>query len=442
MLKFTASRLRTVRRLNVSLLETLEARSLLTYTPLGYPLPDLVVQGGTSPEAAYGGAITVTADVSNLSHSAMIEPLSLAPGSVSAADAPATTVGVYLSPRSGAGWVRNAYKLGDIQVPALPQNRTYNLQASFAMPAAQPQGFPVEGGQLFVWFRANDSSSANEIDTTNNVSRAAQAVGLYSHRPQLSLLTAIYPPGLSPGASLAPQFQIGNYGTASPATSVVVELVASRDRHFGKSDLALATYTFANVPPISGVSSFGQSYIQDVNLDVPGNVVTASSKVVTLPRWKAPYYIGYVIDPGHQIPQISDLSQPRSNLLQGIQAVGRPIHGMPALNQVFSTNQLPGQFPEAAFGKITSPFISTVRSTWPAATPASTSSVSSTTNSTASSSTSGTTTPSTTPTNSPTSETPNPSNLTGSPSVTEPPNSVANKPIYYGVKAPKLPRHP
>ena len=218
-----------------------------------------------------------------------------------------------------------------------------------------------------------------EVDITNNVSRGPQAVQVFANLPQLALVTATYPPGLAPGASLVPQFQLGNYGTA-PASSVQVELVASSDRYFHKNtSQVLATYTFSTVPALATAPSFGQTVIQDVNLDQPSNVVNSknaaifnatnavsTSQIVTLPKLGRTYYVGYVVDPNHQVKQISDLSVPRSNLLQAVRAVNWPIHGMPVQNQILSSTPLARTFPQAAFGPITSPFIPTVSSDWPA----------------------------------------------------------------------------
>jgi hypothetical protein len=347
--------------------EGLESRELLTFTPLGTPLPDLVVHGGVPPLAAYGGSITVTADVSNLSSSARLEPLALFPGAVSGADAGPSTVGVFISPFGGRNWTRRRVKLGDIQVPSVRQNSTLNLEATFAMPTSPPAGFPGSGGQVFVWFKANDSRAIREVDVTNNVSRAEQAVSLFAPLPQLALSTVTYPPSLSPGALIAPSFTLGNFGTVDtqPQAPVEVLLVASTDQFFGPTDVVLATYTFSNVAALSSVPSFGQTVLEDVNLDQPGNVVTGTGQIVTLPSSPSQYFIGYIIDPKEQIRQISDLAGPRSNQLQGLRLVQPPIHGMPALNQTLSTTPFDNVFPTPAFGLITSPFFPTNDTTTP-----------------------------------------------------------------------------
>src|SRR5438105_4542509 len=60
--------------------ERLEGRELLSYSPLGFSLPDLTVTGRAAPIAAYGGPLAVEVDVRNLGASSLIEPLNLEPG--------------------------------------------------------------------------------------------------------------------------------------------------------------------------------------------------------------------------------------------------------------------------------------------------------------------------------------------------------------------------
>ena len=111
---------RDLRRPAVAVVESLETRELLSYSPLGFSLPDLTITGFASPAVSWGGNVTVTANIQNLGASTTPEPLAQQSGSVSSADAPASTVAVYA--------VRNPHRLrggvlvGQFDVPALLQN--------------------------------------------------------------------------------------------------------------------------------------------------------------------------------------------------------------------------------------------------------------------------------------------------------------------------------
>ena len=85
-------KVRAPRRPELSALECLEGRELLAYTPLGFSLPDLSVQGFTGPAASWGGQLTVTVNVKNTGASTLIEPLAQVPGATSTADSQPTSV--------------------------------------------------------------------------------------------------------------------------------------------------------------------------------------------------------------------------------------------------------------------------------------------------------------------------------------------------------------
>ncbi len=70
---------RTRRRKQLAAPEVLEGRELLSYTSLGYSLPDLTISGIGGPAAAWGGSYQLTVLVKNTGASTIIEPLSLVP---------------------------------------------------------------------------------------------------------------------------------------------------------------------------------------------------------------------------------------------------------------------------------------------------------------------------------------------------------------------------
>jgi hypothetical protein len=190
--------------------------------------------------AAYGAPITVSVDLANLGSSTVIEPTFLAPGVQGTSGAPASTIGVFLSrnPRMLTG---TAIKLGDIQAPAVPQAGVVELTGTFVMPS-RPRGYPGDGGNLYIFFRANDGREAFEANHRNNVSRAAQAVQLAAPLPQLEVTAINVPPVMQPGDAVSAEIKIANYGTADTnlQAPVIVELVASTDRNFGPGDVVLA----------------------------------------------------------------------------------------------------------------------------------------------------------------------------------------------------------
>ena len=170
---------RARRQTDVSALESLEERALLSFSTLGNSLPDLTISGEAGPRAAWGGTIDVSAFLQNIGASTTTEPLSQLPptqpqasgslySSTSSADAPNSTVSVLLtkSPKS----LKGAVSLGTFVAPALTQNSVEPLSDAFTLPA-RPKGFPGAGGKFFVWFVANSTGAFQESNTGNNVSK-------------------------------------------------------------------------------------------------------------------------------------------------------------------------------------------------------------------------------------------------------------------------------
>ncbi len=339
-------------------LERLETRTVMNFTPLGASLPDLTVVGSVPPLAAYGGPITVQVDVNNIGHSSIVEPLALVPNSVSSADAGASLVGVYLSTNPHRFVPARSVRIGSISVPFLRQNSTFELTAQLNMPDSQPAGFPGSGGKLWVWFRADDTNSIREIDKSNNGSRGAQPVQLFAPLPQLAVIASNYPTVLSPGDVIQPSFKLANYGTFEtlPQGPVLVQLVASTDRNYGPTDIVLASYTINNILPQSQAPSLRATVFGDETLDNPVNVLTIGGQTVSLPSDPGQYFIGFIADPLQTIRQITDLDGPRSSALSEVRLVGPPIHGLSPANAIGTSAPPANVFPTPAYGLITSPF--------------------------------------------------------------------------------------
>ena len=70
---------RARRQTDVSALESLEKRTLLTFSTLGYSLPDLTITGEAGPRASWGGTIDVSVYLANIGASSTTEPMSQLP---------------------------------------------------------------------------------------------------------------------------------------------------------------------------------------------------------------------------------------------------------------------------------------------------------------------------------------------------------------------------
>ncbi len=330
-------------------LDQLETRELLAYTPLGYSLPDLTVSGYTSTVAAWGGPLTVTLDVRNLGASTLTEPTALQPGAVGHADAGPTTVEVFVS-RTPQRSASNSVLIGSISTPAINQNDLTQLTQTLTLPA-QPHGFPSDGGKVYVSFKINPSGNVQESDYTNNSSRSSTPVLIEAPFPELVVTAIDVPPVMQPGDTIQPTIRIANLGPGSTATQgpVTVSLVASTTRKFTSGSSILATYTVANIPGTSTVSS-GTAIFGDTNLNPQNNTVTITGSAVTLPTSPKVYFIGVVVDPNHTIKQIRGIggAGASSNALSLPQQVGPPINGLPPAGVIYAgggANNLPFPYP-------------------------------------------------------------------------------------------------
>ncbi len=337
------------RRPDLSAFVRLETRELMAYSPLGFSLPDLTVVGQAPPVAAYGGQITVTVDVSNLGASSINEPLNLEQGAPSHADAPPSVVGVYLSPRPH-GFGPGAVRIGEVSIPTVQQNSTVQVTQTLNMPATAPKGFPGNGKNLYIFFRADDKRQMLELDRTNNVYRAPQPIQLAAALPDLQAIGLQLPPVMQPGDKIQPTIQIANYGTAAtaPQGPVEVQLVTS-------TGVVLTTFTIDNIAPLSSVPS-RHTVLGDSTLDIPANVVTLTGPIVTLPSSPASYTVGLRVDPNNTIREIHELVSGPTTSLQEAKPVGPPVHGLPPAAEQGDPASSLNLFPTPAYGPIYSPF--------------------------------------------------------------------------------------
>jgi hypothetical protein len=343
---------RAVRRAEPGSLEQLEPRELLAYSPLGFSLPDLTITGQAGPRVAWGGTLDVSAILQNIGTSTITEPLSQLPatqsptpgspyGSTSSADAPDSTVGVYLS--RSAKSAKGAIELGTIDAPPISQNSVEQLSGSFTLPA-RPAGFPGGGGKIYVWFVADATNNVLEASEANGMSKPVPVRVTREPLPELRALTLALPSKLSPGDTVAPMIQIENLGTANPDLQgpVTVDFVASVTKSFTLGSSIIASYTVDSIPGVSQAPLTGnyKTFATQI-INEPQNAVTITGAAVTLPVSPSRYYVGVVIDPNGTINQ---LSLP-SNNFELIRVVGPKTKFLPPAGVVSSANT--EQFPNS-----------------------------------------------------------------------------------------------
>lgn len=314
--------------------EALERRELLAYSPLGYSLPDLTVVGYSAPVASWGEPIAITADVFNVGASSITEPFNqIPPGETSPglpgqglpgtshADSAATVLDVFASTRPGKG---PFVDLGELAVPSIPQNNFSVVSGDITLPA-KPAGFP-QNGKIYLTFVVDGNNAILEQSYRNNAFKSHVAVTMAPALPNLQVIGFFTPTPLVPGQAVVPVIQIANLGTAptSEQGPVTVDIVASLDTNFGPTDTILATYTVANIPPLSAVSTTAPFGGGSLNVQTPTNVITLDSQVVTLPTTPNIYFLGVKVDPTGAIKQQGHLPTAR---LDAFVKVGPPIPG-------------------------------------------------------------------------------------------------------------------
>ena len=258
---------RARRRTDLTAPEGLEERTLLSFSNLGFSLPDLTIRGEAGPRAAWGGTIVVSAYLQNIGASTTTEPMSQAgatdtqaAGSLysaaSAADAPDSTVQVLLSPTPRS--LKGAISLGTISAPPLEQNSVEQLSSPFTLPS-RPAGFAGTGGKFYVWFVANSTNEFPEANVNNNLSKPVPVQITGQPLPSLRVVGLAVPSRMQPGDTINPTIVVENFGTADTSAQgpVTVDLVESVTKSFTLGSQIIATYTIDDLPGVSGTPTKG-----------------------------------------------------------------------------------------------------------------------------------------------------------------------------------------
>jgi hypothetical protein len=359
---------RARRRTDLSALELLEGRQLLSYSSLGYSLPQLRVTGAAGSVAAWGGTLDVAVTVQNTGASTIIEPLSLVPPAQvtvgpdgfnvppyeipSQADAPNSQVTIYLTPRPRT--FQNAILVGTFTAPALTQNNITQFDAPIQLPQ-HPVGLP-SAGVLYLRVVINANQSVLENGSAGSVSPPIPVRFVSRALPQLRVTALDLPTVMQPGDTIAPTFQITNFGSASTSAQgpVQVALVASTSPDFNLGSSIVALYTLpqsipgqSNAPTRNSIRGHRRLFGSTTGNEnvTPGlNVETFTGSPVTLPTSPSTYFVGIVVDPNNTLNQ---LSLP-SNRLEQVRQVGPPVAGLPPAGVV--STSLTQQFPNPPDG--------------------------------------------------------------------------------------------
>lgn len=305
----------------------------MAYSILGTSLPQLSISGYASPAASWGGPLTVTVNLANVGASTILEPLALAPGSVSSADAPASVVGVFAARNPQ---FKGAVRVGSIAVPVARQNSFQQITETITLPN-QPAGFPGDGGRIYLALEGDANNNVFQTSAGHSISKPIP-VAIEAPLPELRTVGLDLPPVMQPGDTVQPNIRITNIGPGDtgPQGTVQVALVASTTRNFtsGSSIVSLVNVssngTAVNFPGISSIATRG-NVLGDVNQTPPLNVATISFPVVTLPTSPRTYYLGVVIDPNHHLKQLSTVPQTARTVipLELVRSVGPPIRHLP-----------------------------------------------------------------------------------------------------------------
>lgn len=322
----------------------------MTYSPLGYSLPNLAVTGYAAQEAAWGGSFAVNVTVQNQGASSLIEPTHLSPtttdlatGNVSItpsdADAQPTVVNVYASTKPNA--TTGLVEIDTISIPAVTQNSQYTTTSDFTLPS-KPAGFPSNGGKVYITFIIQNTQLNSVKGEVPAYYRVPLPVKIVNPLPNLQVINEDFPSPLEPGDVIQPTIQIANLGAGNPATQgpVTVELVASLDKNFGPGDSVLASYTIESLPGLSEVPT-QSPYTINGNLIPPSNINTTTVGPLKLPTSPGFYYIGVEIDPTASIRMV----HPPTPALMGVLKVGPNTSGLPPTSLLVNTSGVIPVFP-------------------------------------------------------------------------------------------------
>jgi hypothetical protein len=307
-------------------LEALERREVLSFSALGYSLPDLVVTAYSAPVTAWGGSLSISANVTNLGTSTIPEPFHQAAGAQSTADSPATFVNVYAStePKGRGAKVL----LGSLSVPEVQQNDTVNVTGTLTLPA-EPAAFGPHS-HIFLTYVVNPANPILENVYNNDAFFSKQVVDIEPALPNIQVVGFETPTPLVPGDTFTPAIQLANLGTADVSAQgpITVELVASQNQTFGPGDITLGTYTVDSIPPLSTAPSTNPS-VGDLNLIPGNNIVTLDSMTITLPSMPNNYFLGVKVDP---FSAIKESGKHPTTAFDASVKVGPPIPGVLPIN--------------------------------------------------------------------------------------------------------------
>lgn len=341
MLRFDSGRGR--RRRPAPAAERLEGRELMAYSPLGFSPQNISVSGFAAPATSYGGPLSVTIDLTNTGNQTLPVPLAALRIGTGTANSIPTTVGVYISPRRRLG--PGLVGIGTVGFPSVPQAGVVQETANLTLPPlSQLRGFPPSGHNIYLYF-----ATPNAPFTKFGV-----PVLVSPNLPDLRTVAFSTPPQMQPGDVIVPSIKVGNYGTVNTSTQapVVVDIVASPTKRFTTSTV-VASYSLSNIPPVATAPTFN-FVVGDANLSNPPNIVTITGSPVTLPQANAPYFLGVVVDPSHQIRQIQDVASRRGPVrtVDDIVQVSGPLAGLPPAVQVTTPAPQANLFPTPPYGAI------------------------------------------------------------------------------------------
>ncbi len=318
----------------------------MTISPMGFSLPDLMISGSAGTRAAWGGTLGVVATVSNVGTSTITEPLAQAPATSSSAvpssaDAPQSLVTVLITPGRS---LRHAVAVYNFEAPPISQNSFEQIDQAFKLPTTPPRGF--HGGRFFVHLVVNGNGAVLVSNNHNNVSSPMLVKVAHQALPELRATELSIPSNLQPGDTIAPTITLTNYGTASSGSPIQVALVASTTPNFTIGSSIVALYSVqVNLPPASAVPPGGVIAAFSQTANPLNNSFTFTGPAVTLPTSPGKYYLGVVVDPYGQIPQLN----PLRNSLEQLTQVGPRTGGLPPAGVVSTGNPYP--FPIPASGQ-------------------------------------------------------------------------------------------
>jgi hypothetical protein len=327
----------------------------LSFSTLGYSLPDLVISGEAGPRAAWGGILNVSVYLQNIGASTTTEPLDQLPASeqqaagslynsTSTADAPDSTVGVFLSrsPKS----LKGSVELGTFEVPPLTQNNLAQESAAFTLPS-RPAGFPGGGGKFYVYFVANSSNTFQEVTLANNVSKPV-AVQVARSSPNVKAISLAVPSTLQAGDTINPVVVLENFGTKASG-QLTVDLVESTTPYLTVGRSIVASETIASIPGVSQVPTAGnyKTFAEQI-VNPPDNVVSVNfgNQMLSSPP-PGEYYLGVVVGPAGT----SNVLGLPGTVFEVVKKVGSQSTSLPAAGVVSPANT--GQFPTAPTGQET-----------------------------------------------------------------------------------------